>query len=145
MLKYSHYTGIQTSQLMYNPLAKEDKEDEIISNLKDNDYSSFISPTEIQDQTAKLIYKFFEGKIHLRSEMTQPIEGVLFLESNSSSISECPTFKSTESTIIESGESEIWETKEFLLRSYNSESILSLFGCVQSESEDIQKQFDSIA
>lgn len=130
---------------MYNPLTND--EEEIISSKSTSSSSSHqkgsgskrgsgkkgaysvkkeMSTTtgekEVYDpETLKLqknVYTLFEGKIHLRADTPMlPLEVTCFVETQESVIKDTPVFGFGE-IIKQSGESEMMETKEFLIKSY---------------------------
>ncbi|EAR91817.2 hypothetical protein TTHERM_00985110 (macronuclear) [Tetrahymena thermophila SB210] len=139
-------------RIMYNPLTNDEeyikhqkgsKNDASGYETDDGDEKNKYDPEQIKNQ--KNIYSIYQGQIHLRPDTNQvPLEVTCIIESTEALLKECPVFKYGD-MIKQSGESEMLETKEFLIRSYKCETILSLFGSIESDNEEAQKQLDSLA
>ncbi|KAL4463140.1 hypothetical protein ABPG74_007141 [Tetrahymena malaccensis] len=140
-------------RIMYNPLTNDEEYIKYTKGSNKNDASGYetddgddkkkYDPEQIKNQ--KNIYSVYQGKIHLRPDTNQlPLDVTCIIESTEALLKECPVFKYGD-MIKQSGESEMLETKEFLIRSYKCETILSLFGSIESDNEDAQRQLDSLA
>ncbi|KAL4496465.1 hypothetical protein ABPG72_014695 [Tetrahymena utriculariae] len=140
-------------RIMYNPLTNDEEYIKHSKGITKNDASGYetddgdeknkYDPEQIKNQ--KNIYSLYQGQIHLRPDTNQvPLDVTCIIESTETLLKECPVFKYGD-MIKQSGESEMLETKEFLIRSYKCETILSLFGSIESDNEEAQKQLDSLA
>lgn len=149
-LLYSN-SNLPQMRIMYNPLTNQELFHESTSSDSHaksrrsglHAFADFEDPSALAIyesealKHSKNIYSLFEGRIHLRADTATPaIEVTCFVETMEAIMKDCPVFKNEDMLIVQTGESEMLETKEFLIKSYQCETILSLFGSIESATEE---------
>lgn len=116
--------------ILFNPMEGEkDDDDDNMNNLHCLLAGEYDPEVILEQQKKKYVLYAGEGEFKL-SKMNNI---VCIIEERETVMKECPALLEEEGRIKQSGECEVKETKEFLLKTYKSSNVLTLFGVIESK------------